>query len=114
MSFTTSRTRQKIYHLDLPEAKGRLCCSSLGWFITLPNKQNEDCQIKLPDFKMFKGRAGKLHSAKGIRFFDDIKKFVLSSSPLQASSYTWLGEKPSYNFADERMNSGQVYVPRKQ
>lgn len=36
---------------------------------------------------MFKGRAGKLYSAKWIRFFDDIKKFVLSSSPLEASSY---------------------------
>ncbi|KAK9944571.1 hypothetical protein M0R45_010132 [Rubus argutus] len=69
-------TREKIYHLDLPEAKGRRCYSSLGWLFT----------IKLPDFYTFKGHAGKLYSA-GIRLFDDIKKFVLSSSPVGASSY---------------------------
>ncbi|KAK9944593.1 hypothetical protein M0R45_010154 [Rubus argutus] len=91
-------TREKIYHLDLPEAKGRRCYSSLGWLFTVPNyKQKEDftvnllnplnhAQIKLPDFYTFKGHAGKLYSA-GIRLFDDIKKFVLSSSPVGASSY---------------------------
>jgi hypothetical protein len=91
-----SLTRSKIYQLELPEAKRKVCYSSLGWLITLSQQDLtlnllnpiNHAQIKLPNLKKFKDYDGRLFSLNPPRndfFAASFRKFVLSSSP--SSSY---------------------------
>ncbi|XP_070677956.1 F-box protein At2g26160-like [Malus domestica] len=80
-----SLTKDKIHKLNLPEAKGKVCCSSLGWLITSRDLEFrllhplDHAHIKLPKLNF---------SPPTMSYFHWVKKFVLSSSPSWTSDYT--------------------------